>query len=223
MLRCVEPDAAIPDRNDQDRTRGFTATALYCVDCDRYLPLLGKFSGVAKQVDQDLSQLECVTDTFLDPGCDHCRQLYPMTRYQRSDGRHCCCYHFLNLINLTVDAHPTGFEFGVIQNVVDQGEEVSGGFPDAGGILATVGALDPGKFLMHQLSITDDGIQWCPQFMTHICQEDALRGTGLFRQFARGLSLRLSHLQLSRAHRDLLFKARGGFGQAFGGMMQSLT
>ena len=80
------------------------------------------------------------------------------------------------------DRHPTGFDLGQIEDVVDEHELVLGRLVDLRqvgdvGVIAEVFGL-----FGEQLAVADDGVQWCPQFVGHAGQELGLVAGGDFQR-----------------------------------------
>ena len=160
--------------------------ALPHVDGDR--ARLGKFGGVAQEIDQDLAQLVLVAEQGRQSPLDLLDQLHAPAPDHRLDGAQALVEQRLEHELERPHVHASGLDLGQIEHVVDQPEQMVG----AGQDLLEIAVLALGQEILaathDQPGEADDRVHRRAQLVAHVGQELGLRP-------ARLLGLLLGRLQ----------------------------
>src|SRR5262249_46470870 len=128
-------------------------------------------------------------------------------------------HEFLEVEFGNVDLHPTSLYFGQIEDIVDQRQEVTASHQHAGQVRYELRELlFLGLFFQH-FTVADDGIQWCPELVTHACQEDAFCSVRRFGGVTGLTEMMLGRLETTGSCRRLFVpvnKRAGHFVEGFG-------
>lgn len=165
-------------------------------DADGDFPAVGKFNGVADEVHDDLPQTLGVPDQFdrhIRRGGDE--EFEPFfLRPERHKFRG-LVQHFMEVEADLLEVDVSRFDFGEVENVVDQIEEVGARPPQDTEMLLLLG--QQGAF-REEVRHADDGVHRGSDFVAHGGEEFAFGPAGRFRLFfcAMEVGLRVLSLQL---------------------------
>src|SRR5215475_3462460 len=67
--------------------------------------------------------------------------------------------------------HLSGLDFGQVEDVVDERQQMTGRAEDAVERLKLVFAVEVARILLQQLGNADNRVQWRPQFVRHVGEE----------------------------------------------------
>jgi len=162
------------------------------VEGDRHeTPWLGKFNGIAHQIEHDLRDFLFVApnDSFnLSAFTDQCN-----FRPFGFVPHHAICFvdNSVERNNFGVKFQPAGIQLRIIQQVVNHTEQMDAALADIACIVVAAVVADGAEyFLDHNFRETDDGTQRCAQLMADICQKFGFRlaclDGSLFGQTQRG-------------------------------------
>ena len=163
------------------------------VNSQGYAPFGGEFDGIVHKVEQDLLEAQAVAPELQ-------RHIVAKLAFilkplllngEAQRGVHEFKHVFQRIVGV-FQHHLVGFDFGKIQNVVDDGQQVRGGSAD---FLQIVFLLVAGIGLQGQMGEADDAVHGRADFMAHVRQKFAfgLRGHHGILFFVLGLQ-QVSHI-----------------------------
>jgi len=128
--------------------------------------------------------------------------------------------------DLQFELHLPGFDFGDVEDIVDEHEQVFAGFVDAFEICRVGGSFFRAGEQLEQFAIANDGVEGRPQLMAHVGEKlalDLIGGKGLFVGMREILvdspnfgfhALTLPNLQLQRIIRERQLASRSAISLA---------
>ena len=113
--------------------------------------------------------------------------------------------HLGDVDGLVIGSHLPGLNFGEVEDVVDEREQVLAGAADLLQVLRHARLPVLLRVLQQDLAVADDRVHRRAQLVAHVSQEGALGPAGLLRRLLRFLKVRVGLLELARAEFDLAF------------------
>src|SRR5215467_2467527 len=148
-------------------------------DSQRYYSVFRKFAGVAKKIDQTLTQFGDVRLYLSEIVCHLNFQTIAVFFNNRLHNRDDLGHEFLHVNVLEVDLHPARLNLGNVENGVDQLQKMLAGRANLFQIGNEGGMTEVSGVLLKHFAVADDGIQGCAQLVAHTGKEGALRLVGL--------------------------------------------
>ena len=151
----------------------------------RHASLSRKFHRVAQQIHQDLPQLVLIGEQRREVSLDRFRQAKALALDRRLHRAQAGIDELLHLNIDRMDLHPSGLDFGEVEDVVDQRQEMLSADQDLPKILVFARGQDVLRAPHHQPGKTDNGVHRGPELVGHVGQELGLGLGGGFGRFFR--------------------------------------
>ena len=151
---------------------------------EREHALAGELAGIAQQVKQRLLHLGLIGAEAADVGRADQLELVLVLADQRRDDRHDLVDQRPHIHLLDEHVHLAGFDFGQIEDVVDQAQQVAAGAFDLLEVLDRLGVALVLGVLPQNLAVADDRVERRPQLVAHVGEEARLGPVGLLGRIA---------------------------------------
>ena len=154
------------------KVQKFVAGVAFAADAQLYAAAGRKFNRITQQVEQHLFEPQPVAPEFVRYVCLHLTVKGQAFLFQgKADGGMGEFQHFVKAVVGAVQLHFVCFNFGKVQNVVDDVQQTGGGSPD---FLQIVALFWVGFGLQSQQGKADNAVHGRADFMAHVGEKFAL-------------------------------------------------
>ena len=142
--------------------------------------LVRKFARVAEQVEQALTDLGCVGSHRAKVFLTFHLERVAVLLHQGLDGADHLLNHGRHINRLQEKIHLASLNFRNIEHIVDEPEQVLAGAVNFLQVGDKTLLAQLARVLLEHFAVTDDRVERCAQFVTHVGQERAFGAVGIF-------------------------------------------